>query len=307
MDSVAFQYFQDLKANGVVERIRKTPKTKDGITIVETNGYVLSKCKIDGDPTNQYYIKKSDTHRSVVSSATADMYGKAGILTPPVYLIRASKANQFDTLQQDVCSLWDIDAVLACAVKGYDSLKEKAYGRFKWQIFYNTALRDYFLKFMTPGCFNQLKNMFLASEVRTDIDGHLKNYFFYKKPGDIKFSGVIPIDLEEMTIFDHRCQCKQDFENFIYLPYYTETPQQNNDYLCYKDRVRDIRELIQDGVMNEDNAETLRVMLSYDFPGEIKKKCNDHLIIGKERRKAIDPIERLWEYNRQTIGRDLGL
>lgn len=46
---------------------------------------------------------------------------------------------------------------------------------------------------------------------------------------------------------------------------------------------------------------------SYDFAKEIKKICKEIHLYRGEMKNVKDPIERLWEYNRKTIGKDLGL
>ena len=136
----------------------------------------------------------------------------------PCGIIKSQKQNYINTVQQDVCELLHINAVLANAIQEYSAIQDTAYGRYKWQIFYDMDLRNRFLKFMTPECFNQLKNVFLVSEIRTDFDGHLENYFLYKKPNDNKFTGIIPIDLEEMNIFNYCSGKKSEFNNFLYIP-----------------------------------------------------------------------------------------
>jgi hypothetical protein len=212
-----------------------------------------------------------------------------------------------ETIQQDVSTICGIDAVLAGAVKNFSNIQYSAWGKFKWQVFYNSGLEDYFLKYMTPGCYEQMKAIFLADELRTDIDRHVKNFFFYKKAGDYKFSGIIAIDLDEMKIYDYCGAAKGDFENFLYMPYSSMTPQQNMDYISYIERMRDMRELLDDGVVSEDNVEMLKSMLEYDFPKNIKQTCQDKKISMRDTQKITMPIERLWEYNRNTLGKDLGL
>ncbi|MBR4998822.1 MAG: hypothetical protein IKY10_02975, partial [Clostridia bacterium] len=162
--------------------------------------------------------------------------------------------------------------------------------------------------FMTPECLTQLENVFLVDELRTDPDRTTLNYFLTKAKGSQKYEGVVVIDLENMLLFDYcRNGEKDDFKNFILYPYSTATPQQNQDVATYKQRVVDLKELIQSGSLSKDNITVLKNALTYDFPKEIKKACKERKLKGKKRSIIVDPVERLWEYNNNEIGKDLGL
>ena len=160
---------------------------------------------------------------------------------------------------------------------------------------------------MTEDCLEQLKNMFLADELRTDIDRHSKNYFFYKNKDSEKYEGVIVIDLDQMVIFNYSGLGKTYFEEFLLSPYESEIPHLKLDNVCYKQRVRDMREIVQDGVLSNDNIEMLRKLLSYDFGAEMDRTCKEQGLRFKRKNMIVEPVKRLWEYNNETIGKDLGL
>ena len=45
----------------------------------------------------------------------------------------------------------------------------------------------------------------------------------------------------------------------------------------------------------------------FDFSKEIKIACKDSKLSYGEKNEIVSPVERLWDYNRKTIGRDLGM
>jgi hypothetical protein len=110
-----------------------------------------------------------------------------------------------------------------------------------------------------------------------------------------------------MVIFNYCQGKKEEFDSFLLYPYESEVPQHKLDNECYRQRVSDIRELIQEGLLSKRNIETLKNLLSYDFPGEVRKTCKEQGLRWKSKNSVVDPVERLWEYNNKTIGKDLGL
>ena len=256
---------------------------------------------------NHFILKQADNNTGLAGIASSSMYNSVGILTPKIHLI--NDKNRFDatTLQQDVSEIDFLETILAGSDFEYTKIINNFYEKIKWSLFYDTNLIFNLLKFMTPECLDQLKNIFLIDELRTDIDRHTKNYFFYKQKGSDKYEGIIVIDLEQMAIYFYCEDGKDGFLNFLTTPYESSTPQQKFDYTCYMQRVRDMRELIQDDVLSENNLEILSNALNYDFPGDVKNAVQNKKLHGKAKKKIVDPIKRLWEYNQNTIGKDLGL
>ena len=144
-------------------------------------------------------------------------------------------------------------------------------------------------------------------ELRTDFDRTTNNYFFYKSKEGDKYEGVVAIDLEQMVIYRYCGASKDDFEGFLCYPYGSATPQQVTDELCYLARVRNIRELIDDGALSTNNIETIKNLINYDFPKEIKNVSKASGIKRLEKKCLVTQCQRLWEYNQNTIGRDLEL
>ena len=297
--------FRDMEEEGLIEKFKTRRQIKNAKHIKYINPNV-EKIFIE-KPSSSCILKKSNDAQGLVAVASSRMYNKAGIQTPQIFLVGGGDKKVVQTIQEDVSENDDFETTLAGDDIEFTKICWNVFGKFKWQIFYDANYQYGLLKLMTEECLEQLKNMFLADELRTDIDRHTKNYFFYKRKGSDKYEGVIVIDLDQMVIFNYCNGNKDDFDSFLLYPYETEVPQHRLDNVCYRQRVSDIRELIQEGLLSKKNIETLKNLLSYDFPGEVRKTCKAQGLRWKSKNRVVDPVERLWEYNNKTIGKDLGL
>lgn len=297
--------FLNLQEQGVIKKVDGRFSKGNNVHIQNFTD-TMQKVSISFEPI-KYFMKSTSLEKALASVAASRMYGEIGINTPPVFMLKNFDSYSANTLQQSVFSFEDALITLASTDLEYAKIERKFFGKFKWQMFYDTGLIQEFLKYMTPECLEQLQNIFLVDEMRTDIDRLTKNYFFYKSPESKKYEGIVVIDLEQMTIFNYCASSKDDFEAFILYPYQSATPQQVNDELCYKQRVNDIRELIQDGVLSANNIDTLKKALSYDFAKSLRANMKGKMINPKTKNNIITPVSRLWDYNNNTIGKDLGL
>lgn len=296
--------FRDMEEEGLIGKFRARNQIKNAKHIKYINPNV-EKIFIE-KPSLNCILKKTNDSQGLVAVASSRMYNEADIQTPQIFLVGGDK-NVVQTIQEDVSENDDFETTLAGDDVEYTKIGWNVFGKFKWQIFYDANYQYGLLKLMTEDCLEQLKNMFLADELRTDIDRHTKNYFFYKKKGSDKYEGVIVIDLDQMVIYNYCHGKKGEFEDFLLYAYETEIPQIKLDNACYKQRVRDIQELIQEGVMSEKNIEALKKLLMYDFPSEVRQVCKQQGLRRKAKNMLVDPVERLWEYNNNTIGKELGL
>lgn len=265
------------------------------------------------DDTTFYEKHIFDNVEVIGSIASAEMYNAVGIMTPPIYLMKTPLSNPKPfkrhtvySIQQDVTSLKDFICSRGGDNKQYIQDIYRKHSNFKWSILYDTRIRESFLSHMTPQCLNELINLFLLDELRTDIDRHTNNYFLCKSKDSDKWEHIIPIDLECMLIYRENISRKFDFDSFTANPYNSTTPQHYEDYRRYSDRMIDMRELLDDGVLSKSNVDTIKSALEYDFPKAIKKTCKKYHL-HKHTKEAYNPVAHLWEYNRNTIGRDLGL
>ncbi len=287
-------------------KILGSKKESRFVRTIENLSLSTKKIQIPNAP-NHFIFKQTDNQSALAGMASSTMYNDIGILTPQIHLIHDNDKQNSSTLQQDISSIDFLYTILAGCDYEYSQIVKDFFGKNKWDIFYDTNLINRLLNFMTPDCLDQLKNVFLIDELRTDIDRHTRNYFFYKSKYADKYEGVITFDIEQMAIYFHCDGGKDDFSNFLLIPYESATPQQKYDHINYMQRVKDIRELIQDGVLSKHNLETLISALKHDFPADIKQAVKEKHLHGKSKNKIIDPINRLWEYNQNTIGKDLGM
>lgn len=297
-------FLTDKSVEDAAKRLEKT--NAKFVHTTEILNHSTKRIYVPNSPNPMVY-KRTDFPTSLGGAASSKMYNEAGILTPQIYIIKDKDKAFSSTLQQDVSSIDFLYTALAGSNYEYSQIVHEFFGKEKWAVFYDTNLVRRFLQFMTPDCLEQLKNVFLLDELRTDCDRHTKNYFFYKQKDADKYEGIIAIDLEQMSIFFHCDGSKDDFSNFLVTPFESATPQQKYDHICYMQRVKNIRELIDDGVLSQKNLEALMTALKHNFPADIKSLAKDKKLRGKDKSKIVDPIERLWEYNRNTIGKDLGL
>ena len=294
-------FFEDLAAVGVVDEFNRKIDT-ESVQKTGQMSYYVSKYVSNG---KSYFVKQADNQKAVASVASSRLCAAAGILTPPVFILK--NKNRISTLQSNVEEIDGIETILAQDDIEYTKIQKKLFGKFKWQMFYDEELIFELLKFMTPDCLTQFQNMFLVDELRTDVDRHTKNYFFYKTADSKKYQGVIAIDLELMAIYNYCGDKKDDFINFLAYPYQTALPHQLYDKVSYLQRVSDLRQLLQEGVLSQANIKALIDALEYDFAKDFKNTCKKNGVKRKERNQIVSPIERLWEYNQKTIGKDLGL
>ncbi len=263
------------------------------------------------DITSKFILKTSETPRALAGIASSKMYKHIGISTPEISQIKSYEHfnyNITNTIQPNVTQIPDIKVVLSNDNIDYIKISYKFWGNYKWEIFYNNDLKLQLLNIITEQCLTQLQNIFLIDELRTDCDRHTKNYFLYKSKTSKKYDGIIVIDLEQMVIYDYCDSSKDSFNNFLYVSYPSATPQNTEDFANYIQRINNLRELIQDGVLSNNNLQALKDALNYDLPKQTKLECKERKLHNKKLSKStIDPISRLWKYNSSTIGKDLGL
>ncbi len=305
MNQQIYNYFKSAQIETAATIFNNRTNHKNNILI--SSGDLTNIQKVTINSNQEYFLKQPDIAQGLASVAAATMYQNIGIATPPIQIVDKRTELDINTLQPSVENIPGLETILAAQDLEYINLKKEFFGKFKWQLFYDTNLSQYLLKFMTPACLEELKNMFLLDEIRTDIDRHPKNYFFYKRKGSQKYEGIIVIDLDQMVIYNYCFSSKDDFSNFLLYPYESATPQQVNDYKCYKDRVVEMQELIQSGNLSESNINILKAALSYNYPNKLKQLCKSQKLSRREKNNIISPIERLWDYNNKTIGKELEL
>lgn len=261
----------------------------------------------------RYYLKDfSNGKSSIQSIATSKMYNDVGISTPELYLFKPIK-GKVTLLSQDVMSLdrlFDITIAMDCpdVRSRRHKFGERFHNYYKWQVLIDPQAQSLLREYMTEDCCNQLINLFLADELRTDSDRHHGNYFLYKTPNAKKFEGIIPIDFDLVQILNHKIKSQDDFMRFIKDKMYCSfTPTSITDnYATYYTRMEDLRDLLDAGDLKEPQIEFLRKVISYDFPKTIIETTTNPTLMPHVN-GAYDAYSRLWGYNFGTLGRDLGM
>jgi hypothetical protein len=163
------------------------------------------------------------------------------------------------------------------------------------------------LEYITPKCLEELIALFLADELRTEVDRHDANYFFYKKPKSEKFEGIIAIDNEISDYATFRATTDEEFRRYINIPYFAYTPIGTmSEEISYKDRLKQIKSFIDSGKLTEEQVSTLRKEVLFDFPKAIREASN-HPKLKAFQNKIYDSASRLWEYNRKELEKELSL
>lgn len=170
-----------------------------------------------------------------------------------------------------------------------------------WFLLKDTRFSDRLKSIMTPDCFNEYLNLFLADKLGTYSDRHGYNYFFYRKYGSRLWEGVIAID-NSMTavgdVVDKYGIAKEDFDCFLKNSYKSFTPQGSKNENSHIENIRELNNLIVNGEMGESQLKALKKIIKYPYEDNLEKACEKYCINSG---KLKDNVSRLWEYNRENI------
>ena len=288
----------------------KTRKNKKGIILID---HILTK----QDQNNKYKINIGDTScyfkqdmqaRLLAGMAGSRMYSALGIPTPITSLAKPIAKDRLFALSQDVYSLKNLgfDVIHAHKSPLYSILsKNNRLDNFadnKWADFCNPVLNDFFLQYMTPTCLDELKNIYLLDELRTDPDRHWLNFFFYKEKDSDKYEGIVPIDLEHGYMFSYGL----NYDKLIDLNYSTYTIRGDRDFAkTYTDRLKNLKFSIQKGCFENSQIEILKQGIQFDFPTLIDFLHNKYF--SRSLDEQCDNAKRLWELNYRELSKDLNL
>ena len=186
-----------------------------------------------------------------------------------------------------------------------------------YEVLLEHSIRDYCLQFMTERCLDELMTIFMLGDLRSDSDIHPDNYFFYKKKGEKRYCGVIPIDLEHSQVILSRADTKEDFMDFIKnhsydscIPFRHRTDDRYGDgnwYVyngTYADRINILKKLIQSGKLTKKQLTTLKRAINYDLP-QTMVDIVDYHNFGPSQAITCDRAKRAWDYNRKELGKEL--
>lgn len=317
MKKPVFDYFKNLHEVGL--------KIKDG-TIIETsknvseiNPHVSSSVKeILINKDRIFYSKNWDGQFSACSIGTSKMYNDIGILTPPVFVMKSKTASNspwstapqtfLRTITEDVRSidgyqLKQADKVLNAIIYDLNMFLGQ------WDMVNIRTVRNALLAYMTPECLDELTGMFLIDELRTEIDRHTQNYFLARKPNSPFWEHVIPIDNELTHIlynYSGTSYFNMFFENLLKQKYSSYTVTERMSCSNYIERMRDMMDLVHEGKLSKENISLLKKTLAYDYAGTIKKCCSTK-DLNPYKDNLYSLYSRLWDYNRENLGKELGM
>lgn len=326
MSREVLKYFIDLDKQKLTRNddnaiIENSPKIKRlGRDLHASSCRKVVKYKIAGrtffakSEPNKYFTLK--THEM----ASSKMYRDLGIATPPVYymMMNGLFSKKPALLSQDLYEISKIDVVLCSKLKALKKAKVPANKIVTpYQVLLEKELRDYCLTFMTERCLDEILTMFMLGDLRSDADIHPDNYFLYKKQGEKRYSGVIPIDLEHSQIILSRADSYEDFKDFITkksydscLPFRHRTDDRYGDgnlYVyngTYADRINHIKKLIQSGKLTQKQLTILKRAINYDLPKTMLDVA-DTYNFDQSQRDTCDRVKRAWDYNRKELSREL--
>ena len=305
MNKPVFDYFKDLHKTDIPQEngIFLLPDFNPAPVDKYQGGYVFEE-KIKN---RRFFCKKWMSNSNFNGIFSANMYNKIGILTPPVYLIKRTPSGKIQTASQDVKLFDTCEGIPASKILDSRLIMLNTHKHNKeWDIIHDKELRRLFLKIMTPECLDELIGLFLVDTLRSEIDRHTDNYFLVRPFGAKKFEGIMPIDLEETQV---SCGLEwKDFNSFINMKYTHIIPSGIGEYRSHKERIESIMELLHGGKLSSENINLLERALRYDLPKQVKTTYDILPSKLQESEKyAYSSFAQLWDYNRETLGKELEL
>ncbi len=320
-----FEYYKNLETAPV----KKQGSFIDFSELKPMKGQVI----IDNTPyyKKSYYGLFANDLKKIVSSMTStELFHQIDFYSPPIFVSTNTKFLELIQLSQSITSVPDFqDATIAFYTDFFDKLadvnKSEAYlkyakahaGKYNqilgWLPLYDSEIKALFMKYMTPKCFDEYISMFLVDILRTEKDRHESNYLLYKNKNSDKYDGVIPIDMDDTEIqfyFNHQCDEKKSIFNVNTLPgsvYYSYTPLCTTENKPHKKKLLLICKLLQDGVLSDGNIKAIRTALGFDMGKTIKEIGKKYGLSEEEIKQMYTSISYLWDYNRETLGSELGL
>ena len=312
-------FFQDLekkksnKANNVICYDNKCLKQKTFSYERYLDIFILGNTMLYGKRFNE---------QSIYSMASSKMLNKLSHPTPPIIIIEDA-GNYLRTATENILPLEDQDYEIIPAFKcielqklnelhtqDKENKRHLKYG--KWAPLYFEEEKQAFLSFMTEDCFNEFILHFLTAELRTDSDRHQGNYYLVRKKGSKKYESFIQIDLERSEIINAMCYSKYKFNQFIksHNYYSIDMYSRIENKLTYTERVKQLKQLVQNNNLNSLQILQLKEILNYNLPKEIQKLRKHHkgnIEIEKIADMTYDKVSQLWEYNQKEIGYEINI
>jgi len=255
-----------------------------------------------------FYSKRTYTpYTTLQAKSSAKLYSVNGILCPPIYLGKEKESHTLTQITEDITGLKELAyCEHPSRFSPYYQLQKKL--NYSSNVFKSAVkIKNKFQNIMTDECFNDLTNMFLIDELRSEADRNSGNYYLYNFKDSDKYSGVAVFDFDLAQVLKLKIQNREDFKHFLGVSYLSFGLQLEPEFKNYYDRIMTIKKYILSGKATDSNIDTIRKTLEVDYPADIKNTGEEFQFDEEEINKAYTPISYMWEFNREMLGKDLGL
>jgi len=219
----------------------------------------------------------------------SDIFAKLGVNTVKPYPLqlkpkRNGKIPPYATATQDLNRLKGL-----YVRSGYDySLEEYDLTRMgcpdenasAFDILLNPNVREECLKYMTPECYDDFINLYLAGTLCTAWDRRNANYFFCKTPNASKQESVISVDNESTLIADSAAQrdmrLRDRVSDVMNWQQASWGPHDSFDMQTQMQRLNEIRRLLHNGKFGPSQERLIKKFLNMDVPGLITNIYNKY-------------------------------
>lgn len=324
MDKKVLDYIVNLEQKNVRKKhgkivIDNDRVTKQSISEEESSNSSMTIYKFLVDDTPVY--AKAFGMDSPLAMGVSRMFNKCEIATPITSPMITSSGEYCLTASQDVHEVgkaMGLDSMTFREWLHTDKgklfrmfiIKQKPKSATKY-ILTDKNEQDIALEFMSQEAIDEIVTISLLQELVTYTDGHAKNFIAFTNKDNNILQHIIPIDLEFNELLcqiDYKnADYEETFDKFLKIPYFSTSSfnifdnEQN-----YPIRLKQIRKLLNKGRLNDKQIKALKTALQYDLSENIKT-------LGKQYKEpkifkpTVELSKHLWEYNRNTIGRDLGM
>ncbi len=255
----------------------------------------------------QYYCKGFDENVSLPGMASSRMYEELGMTTPPVHLIgRQGKDMPSYIMTQDFQQLPGLEFVQAKDImpKIFQEYPCSS-GRNKFGYLEDEVDRYMMLRLMTQECIDQVTDMLIADELRSEDDRHGHNFFFWKRVGQEKFEGVMLIDNEMMRIQQLVPNASADkFKCFLREKYASFTLQ-GLEYTSIVERAIRLKNLLQKDVLTKKQLKFLKQCIEYPFAQKVEELYGGIPGVANRKQGASEPFKRLWDYYSESLAPEI--
>lgn len=301
MKKQVYDYFLNLDNENLIRHNNVIIEDQAAISTYSYNSDIIHIC--GEDFFTKYSGDLCDTFQPIASS---ELFNNSGILTPPIFVTKPNGISSYSQIAQDVRLPIFSECIPAGSIGEYiDLITQPFPSEDKWEILRNPKIREYFLEFVTEDCLNQIVSAFLIDELRSECDRHINNYFLYKLPGSTKYNGIILIDHDNVGILDH--VNATSFDYFLRDKYTSNSPSAKCIHASHSEGIKNIRKLLDKGLLTEKNIFSLRSALKFDLGQKVKDLGKKYKETPENTNMIYTPLSFLWEYNRQQLKNDLEL